>query len=147
MTVTSLFATVGADGHPFDRLVGWLDTWLAAHEERLEAYLEIGASRPPNWVVWTEYLEPGERELAVRAADIVVCDGTPASITLCTAVGQTPIVVPRSAWIGEAPDERQVLHCRHLAEGGRIRLAERDDRLAELLTLALDRPVADRNPV
>jgi UDP-N-acetylglucosamine transferase subunit ALG13 len=141
--VTSLFATVGADGDPFDRLVGWLDRWLAAEGECVEAYLEIGASCPPGSIIWTEYLGPGERELALRAADVVVCDGSAASMTLCTSVGRTPIVVPRSARRGDAPDERQVMHCRHLAEGGRIWLAEREDRLAELLTRALD-PVATR---
>ena len=128
--VPSLFGTVGPDGRAFDRLVGWLDRWLAAHGDRVEAYLETGASRPPSWIVWTEALEPGERDLAVRAADIVVCDGAPASMTTCTWGGRTPIVVPR--------DERQVMHCRHLAAGGRIRLAEREDEFAELLTLALD---------
>jgi hypothetical protein len=133
----SLFATVGADGRAFDRLVGWLDRWLDAHGARIEAYLETGASRPPGAIVWTERLEMGERELAVRAADIVVCDGSPASMTLCASVGRTPIVVPRSGRLGEAPDERHVLHCRHLAAGGRIRLAEREDCFAELLTLAL----------
>jgi hypothetical protein len=133
----SLFATVGADGRSFDRLVGWLDRWLEAHDDRIEAYLETGASRPPRAFGWTERLETGERELAVRTADIVVCDGAPASMTLCASVGRTPIVVPRSGRLGEAPDERHVLHCRHLAAGGRIRLAEREERLAELLTLAL----------
>jgi UDP-N-acetylglucosamine transferase subunit ALG13 len=134
--VTSLFATVGADGDPFDRLVRWLDRWLAVHGECVDAYLEIGASCPPGWFGWTEHLEPDERELAVRAADVVVCDGTPASMTLCTSVGRTPIVVPRSARLGDAPHERQVLHCRHLAQGGRIWVAEHEDRLASLLTVA-----------
>jgi hypothetical protein len=127
--VTSLFATVGPDGAAFDRLVAWLDRWLDAHGDRVEAYLETGASRPPRWIVWTASLESGERELAVRAADIVVCDGTPASMTVCTAGGRAPIVVPR--------DERQTLHCRHLAASGRVRLAEREDRFGELLTAAL----------
>ena len=127
--VTSLFATVGPNGTPFNRLIGWLDRWLDLHGDSVEAYLETGASRPPRWIVWTPSLDPGERELAVLAADIVVCDGAPASMTVCTAAGRTPLVVPR--------DERQTLHCRHLAAAGRIRVAEREDRFGELLTAAL----------
>jgi hypothetical protein len=143
VTVTSLFATVGADSEPFDRLVRWLDRWLAVHGECIDAYLEVGASCPPGWFGWTEHLESDERELAMRAADVVVCDGSPVSMTLCTFVGRTPIVVPRSARLGEAADEREVMHCRHLAGSGRIWLAEDEDRFASLLTVALD-PVATR---
>ena len=127
--VTSLFATVAPDGAPFDRLVGWLDRWLDLHGDSVEAYLEIGASRPPRWIVWTPALDPGERELAVLAADIVVCDGAPVSLTVCAAGGRTPIVVPR--------DARQTFSCRQFAAAGRIRVAEREDRFGELLTAAL----------
>ena len=50
--VISLFATVGIDGAAFDRLVGWLDRWLDAYGDRVEAYLHIGDSRVPRWPVW-----------------------------------------------------------------------------------------------
>jgi hypothetical protein len=130
--MASLFATVGADGDPFDRLVRWIDRWLAVHGECVDAYLEIGASCPPGWFLWTEHLDPDERELAVRAADVVVCDGSPASMTLCSSVG-------------DAYDERQVLHCRQLAGSGRICVAEQEDRFASLLTVAFDAPSGPSN--
>jgi UDP-N-acetylglucosamine transferase subunit ALG13 len=135
----SIFATVGSDPRPFDRLVGWVDGWLDVNAERgVEAYLHTGTSGPPRWPVWAPYVEHDEVQLAMRAAGAVVCDGAPTSILLCTSIGKTPIVIPRSARLGEEVDERQVLHCRRLAQSGRIWLAEREDHLGQLLALALD---------
>jgi hypothetical protein len=128
----SLFATVGADGRPFDRLVRWVDEWLAAEPERsVEAYLHIGGSRAPRWPVWASSVDQEELALAAWAATAVVCDGAAASILLCSGTGQAPIVVPRRA---------QLPVCRRLAASGRIRLAERQEHLGELLTAALDCP-------
>ena len=135
----SIFATVGRDPRPFDRLVRWVDGWLEANAERgVEAYLHTGASGPPRWPMWAHDVEHDEVELAMRAADAVVSDGTPASIMLCTSIGKTPIVIPRSARLGEEADERQLLYCRRQSRSGRIWLAEREDHLGQLLALALD---------
>jgi hypothetical protein len=124
-----LFATVGRDHRPFDRLVRWVDEWLEANVERgVEAYLHIGASRAPRWPVWASSVDEEELALAAWAATAVVCDGAPGSIGLCSGTGRTPIVVPRAEQLGA---------CRWLAGRGRIRLAEQQDRFDDLLAAAL----------
>jgi len=124
-----LFATVGAEHRPFDRLVRWVDEWLDGNRDRgVEAYLHIGASRVPRWPVWASEVDQAELELAAWAATAVVCDGAPASIGLCLAAGRTPIVVPR---------REQLPACKRLAATGRIGLAARQDRFGELLVAAL----------
>jgi UDP-N-acetylglucosamine transferase subunit ALG13 len=130
-----VFVTVGTDHHPFNRLVGWTDRWLAA-QPGVEGLIQHGASAPPERSPGLAYLGYEEMERAMRRAAAVVTHGGPGSIMLCSALGGRAIVVPRRAALGEHVDDHQVVFCRRLAGQGAIALAESEEQLAAMLERA-----------
>ena len=136
--------TVGTDHHPFDRLVGWIEAWSAAHPE-VAVLLQLGDSAPPSPAAGPG-LESvamiGYEELvaAMTAADAVVAQGGPAAIMDARSVGHRPIVVPRRASLGEHVDDHQVTFTAWMAERDRVTLAATAEELASLLDRALADP-------
>jgi hypothetical protein len=51
VTAPLLLVTVGTDHHPFDRLVRWVDGWLASsprrHDSGLTCLMQTGTAAPP----------------------------------------------------------------------------------------------------
>jgi UDP-N-acetylglucosamine transferase subunit ALG13 len=117
-----LLVTVGTDHHPFDRLVGWADAWLAANPGRLRCLMQTGTSAPPTGPAdWRAYLEYDRH------------------------MGAVPIVVPRQHRLGEHVDDHQVAFSRRLAAtGGDIHLAETEAGLHRLLDRVAAEPAAFR---
>jgi UDP-N-acetylglucosamine transferase subunit ALG13 len=135
-----IFVTVGTDHHPFDRLIDWIDAWLAdggAH--RVACLVQTGTSKPPRRAESRRYLGYTEIEEVVGTAIGVVTHGGPGSIMLCAYLGKTPIVVPRVRRLGEHVDDHQVLFSRRLAAEGEIELAESEGGFRD----HLDRVVAE----
>jgi UDP-N-acetylglucosamine transferase subunit ALG13 len=136
----TVFATVGTDHHPFDRLVDWMDRWLEANVGRaVTGVIQTGTSAPPQVARSAPYLGHAEMEAAVADAVAVVTHGGPGSIMLCCYMGKKPIVVPRRSDLGEHVDDHQVLFSRRLAAEGRIDLAEGEEGFSALLDRALER--------
>jgi UDP-N-acetylglucosamine transferase subunit ALG13 len=133
-----IFATVGTDHHPFDRMVHWVDRWLDANAERgVTGFIQTGTSVRPQRARSADYLGYEQMQAVMRRAIAVVSHGGPGSIMLCSHLGKKSIVVPRRASLGEHVDDHQVLFSRRLAAEGQIELAETEDRLGELLERAL----------
>ena len=133
-----VFATVGTDHHPFDRLVRWLDGWLESREDdRVRCLVQTGTSMQPQRASSREYLDYETMKALLRDAAVVVCHGGPATIMLCAYAGNRPIVVPRVHRLGEHVDDHQVVFTRRMAREGTIELAETEDRFRELLDDAL----------
>lgn len=132
---------VGTDHHPFGRLVGWVDRWLArGGADRVECVVQHGTAPAPRWGTPRAYLEHAEfTELVARAA-VVVCHGGPATIAECRRIGRLPVVVPRRVEHGEHVDNHQVLFTARLADKKLVYLASSEDELAALL----DDGLADR---
>jgi UDP-N-acetylglucosamine transferase subunit ALG13 len=143
-----LLVTVGTDHHPFDRLVGWVDAWLAAAPRRLHCLMQTGTSAPPRGPAeWRAYLEFDALEAAMASAAAVVCHGGPGTILGARHQGAVPIVVPRQHRLGEHVDDHQVAFARRLAaagEGG-IHLAETEADLHRLLDRVAAEPAAFRS--
>jgi UDP-N-acetylglucosamine transferase subunit ALG13 len=135
----AVFATVGTDHHPFDRLIRWLDAWLEAGDRPpASCFVQHGASAVPGRALHAPYLGYDEMDTAVRGAPAVVCHGGPGSIMLATYHGKRPIVVARRKELGEHVDDHQVLFTRRLAEAGEIDLVESEEELGLLLDARLE---------
>ena len=141
-----LLVTVGTDHHPFDRLVGWVDAWLAAAPRALRCRMQTGTSAPPAGPAeWQAYLEVDALEAAMAEAAAVVCHGGPGTILGARHLGAVPIVVPRQHRLGEHVDDHQVAFARRLAAaGGGIHLAETETELHRLLDRVAADPAAFR---
>jgi UDP-N-acetylglucosamine transferase subunit ALG13 len=141
-----LLVTVGTDHHPFDRLVGWADAWLAAHPGSLRCLMQTGTSARPAAAEWRAYLEFDALQAAMASAAAVVCHGGPGTILGARHMGAVPIVVPRQHRLGEHVDDHQVAFARRLAaDGGEIHLAETEADLHRLLDRVAAEPAAFRS--
>jgi UDP-N-acetylglucosamine transferase subunit ALG13 len=151
VTAPLLLVTVGTDHHPFDRLVRWVDGWLASlprtHEAGLTCLMQTGTSTPPAGVAdWQDYYEFNALQAAMRVAAAVVCHGGPGTILGARHLGVVPIVVPRRHRLGEHVDDHQVAFSRRLAAEGAVFLAESEADLHGLLDRVVAEPAAFRLP-
>jgi UDP-N-acetylglucosamine transferase subunit ALG13 len=143
-----LLVTVGTDHHPFDRLVRWVDAWLATGRADLRCLMQTGTSAPPTGpAAWEAYLEFGALQGAMREAAVVVCHGGPGTILGARQAGAIPVVVPRQPRLGEHVDDHQIVFSRRLAAAGAVFLAESEAGLHDLLDRAVTEPAAFRAPV
>lgn len=134
-----VFVTVGTDHHRFDRLIGWIEQWLAV-DDRARCVVQHGSAAPPAGADCHEFLPHTQMTALFEEAAVVVCQGGPGSITESRQAGRLPIVVPRVAELGEHVDDHQVRFSRHLAARGKIALADSAEDLYAHLGRALDRP-------
>ena len=138
-----VFVTVGTDHHPFDRLVEWADAWVASGRHAGHPCLiQSGTSKPPAHADYRDYVRYDEMVDAMSRSLAVVCHGGPATIMDARRLGPVPIVVPRSADLGEHVDNHQQRFARRMAEMGEIHLAASQDELFELLERAVADPTA-----
>lgn len=132
---------VGTDHHPFDRLIDWIERWLAdGAAARVECVVQHGTSRVPLGAAAQAYFDHHELERLMRRASVVVSHGGPSTIAESRRLGQLPLVVPRDSAHGEHVDDHQKLFCTRLAEAGLIASAEDESGLRTLLDRALEDP-------
>lgn len=134
-----VFVTVGTDHHRFDRLMSWIEQWLAV-DDRARCVVQHGSAAPPAGADCHEFLPHTDMTALFQEAAVVVCQGGPGSITESRRAGTLPIVVPRVAELREVVDDHQVRFSRHLAALDKIALAESAEDLHTHLSRALDRP-------
>ena len=139
--IERLFVTVGTDYHRFDRLIWWLDDWLATDPLVGEVLVQRGTSASPERAVSTEYLQRARLIDEFQNATTVVCHGGPATIRECRSNGVTPIVVPREERFDEHVNDHQVDFCERLAAHGEIQLARTKEEFFRLLDRAVERGV------
>jgi UDP-N-acetylglucosamine transferase subunit ALG13 len=132
---TRVLVTVGTDHYPFNRLIGWINDWLAQHpEQAADFFVQRGTASVVAACPEQQFLDADELGALLDEAAVVVCHGGPGSIADAWARGVAPIVVPRLRRLGEVVDDHQLDFCRKLAELGRVRLAEVPADLVALLT-------------
>ncbi|CAN5874756.1 glycosyltransferase [soil metagenome] len=137
--------TVGTDHHPFDRLVGWIDAWAAAHPD-VAVLVQRGTTAAPQHAESVEMLGYDDLVAAMAAADAVVAQGGPAAIMDARSVGHRPIVAPRTAALGEHVDDHQIAFIAWMAERELVWRASDAEELTALLDRALLDPGALRIP-
>ncbi len=140
-----MVVTVGTDHHPFDRLVGWVDSWAVAHPA-VRVLVQRGNSSTPEHVESVEMLGYDELVGAMAGALAVVAQGGPGGIMDARSVGHRPIVVPRRGSLGEHVDDHQVTFTSWMAERGLVWLASTEAELHALLEQALADPTFLRIP-
>jgi UDP-N-acetylglucosamine transferase subunit ALG13 len=133
-----VFVTVGAAHYQFNRLFGWIETWLATEAgHSVRCVVQHGVSARPAGAEHHDYLPFTEVLEMFEHAQAVVCHGGPGSITLARRHGVQPIVVPRLRSLGECVDDHQVAFARRMAALGQVEIAESKERLHELLDAAV----------
>jgi UDP-N-acetylglucosamine transferase subunit ALG13 len=134
-----VFVTVGTDHHPFDRLVRWVDHWLARKPpgRPVRCLIQSGTSQPPQMTEYDQYFGYQQMETFLSEASAVVCHGGPGSVMMCRLAGKRPIVVPRRHDLGEHVDDHQLAFARRIAAEGEIALAEDEATFAACLERAL----------
>jgi UDP-N-acetylglucosamine transferase subunit ALG13 len=132
---------VGTDHHPFTRVIGWVDRWLArGGADRSETVVQYGTAPAPKWGRAVAYLEHKDFTDLVARATVVVCHGGPATIAECRRLGRVPVVVPRRPEYGEHVDNHQVLFSSRLADKKLVHVATTEEELAGLLDAGLADP-------
>jgi UDP-N-acetylglucosamine transferase subunit ALG13 len=140
-----IFVTVGTDHHPFERLVHWVDDWLAEdHTSAVRCLVQSGATLPPRLAEWRAFLGREQMKELMSKATAVVCHGGPGTIMACARTGIRPIVVPRRRALGEHVDDHQVAFTRMLAPKGEIELVGSWEEFRAALASALSDPAAFR---
>lgn len=137
--IDRLFVTVGTDYHRFDRLVWWLDEWLAGEPNVRQVVLQRGTSSTSERADSVDYLQRTQLIEEFQEASVVVCHGGPATILECRSNGLVPIVVPREEKYDEHVNDHQVDFCERLNAHGEIQMARTKDEFFRLLDLAVDR--------
>ena len=132
--------TVGTDHHQFNRLMDWVERWLAHRDEPVRCVVQHGSSRTVSGTDGFALLPPQEFRALLSTADAVVTQGGPGSIMDAREAGRLPIVVPRLHALGEVVDDHQLAFARRLAANDLIRLAESEDEFAALVDKALADP-------
>ena len=101
-----IFATTGTHEQPMDRLAEWLDAWAVEHGERVVVQA-MATEFTPRAIERVPCVAPARWRELVQEARVVVSHAGPSSIFEIQALGKTPVVVPRSASLGEHVDEHQ----------------------------------------
>ena len=110
-----IFVTVGTHEQPFDRLVEYMDTWAANHNE--EVIIQTGySSYEPQNCQWSKLFSYQSMIENVNKARIVITHGGPSSFIMALQIGKIPIVVPRKKEYGEHVNDHQVDFARSVAE-------------------------------
>jgi len=135
-----VLAIVGTDHHPFDRMIDWIDDWLATAPGSVRCIVQHGFTRPPRLAEPRPRLTYDEVQELIAEAHAVVCHGGPATIMDCRRAGLTPFVMPRRHALGEHVDNHQVLFTRRIAEAGMIRLVDDETTLHRSLTEEIMKP-------
>lgn len=142
-----IVVTVGTDVHPFDRLVQWVDRWVAEHPEpRPRVVVQHGRSAPPSTAEGHDLVGHDDLQRLLAGAIAVVTHGGPATITEARRHGRVPVVVPREHAHGEHVDDHQVRFATRLGQVGLVRLCRTEDGLRSVLDSVVDDPELLRVP-
>ena len=133
-----LVVTVGSDHHPFDRLVGWVDSWLGAGgSDRVRAVVQYGTAARPVHAEAHDLVPHDQLMELLESADVVVMQGGPMGIVESRRSGRIPIAVPRLHRLGEVVDDHQVDFCTLLSGRKELVMAQSEAEVVAAIEAAL----------
>lgn len=135
----TIFATVGTDHHPFERLMDWCGR-ARIGENAIRTFAQYGTARLPRGWEGADFLTYPQMVEQIRRARVVVTHGGPATVALCLALGKRPIVVPRLRSQGEVVDDHQVAFAERLELSRHARVATTLEALNHAIEEALAAP-------
>lgn len=148
MTATEfkIVVSLGTDFHRFDRLVGWVDEWLASLDKPPSCLVQYGASRRPEMAEGIERMPRLELLEFYRHADLVIVQGGPGSILDAREAGHIPLAVPRLPLLNEVVDAHQVAFSSVMERQGEAVMVSTLEELMRLGAAALENPALMRTP-
>ena len=138
-----VFVAVGTDMHPFDRLVGSVESWAVEHGIQGRVLAQFGESRPPTAIAGVADMGYEEFQNTMDRSRVIVTHGGPATMADARRRGKKPLVVPRNPLFGEHVDDHQIRFSAKLAGQGAIILCNDDRDLHQALDSALIESPAD----
>jgi UDP-N-acetylglucosamine transferase subunit ALG13 len=117
-----ILVTVGTQ-LAFDRLVGAVDRWAAAHPPGT-VFAQIGPSAlRPSHIAHERFIPPAECRERMRAAEAIVAHAGMGTILTALEMGKPLLVMPRRAALGEHRNDHQIATARRFAELGSVGVA------------------------
>jgi len=131
-----VFVTVGSM-LPFDRLVGAMDAWAAAHPEA-EVFAQIGdGGTQPVHMPWASMLTPSDFRRHCAASDVIVSHAGMGTILSAAESGRPLVCLPRRPELKEVTSQHQVATARWLRERPGIRVIDDVEQLPGVLAEAV----------
>ncbi|GAB3122205.1 glycosyltransferase [Glaciibacter psychrotolerans] len=119
MSPHTVVVSAGTYHLPFNRLVDWMEPWVAAHPS-VRVIMQHGPSRPLVGAENHAILAYPELLALCAAADAIVLQGGAGGVMDMRALARIPIVVPRVPIDDEVVDDHQLLFTNRVAELGVI---------------------------
>lgn len=135
-----IVVSVGTDLHLFNRLIDWVDDWLAAQDERPTCLMQHGASRAPRNAMGISRMSRDELLVLYAGAKVVIVQGGPGSILDAREVGALPIAVPRWPERHEVVDGHQIAFTETMEQHGEAVAVNSEDQLRLSLEAAMQNP-------
>ena len=138
-----IFVTVGTQ-MPFDRMVGAVDGWAAAHPGR-RVIAQVGPTvLRPRHIESRSFISPAECRQCIRDADVVVAHAGMGTILSALELGTPVMILPRRAALGEHRNDHQLATARRFAEIGNVTVAFDEFELVRRLDQVEQLGAADR---
>lgn len=138
-----LLVVVGTDYHKFDRVISWVDEWVAGHEVEW-AIMQHGSSAAPVHAQGHSLIPHDQLQRLMSTASVIVTHGGPATIGEVRRYGLRPVVVPRDPQLDEHVDGHQQRFARRMGAESIVVLCETKDALNGALDSAAADPRALR---
>lgn len=129
-----IFAAVGTQKFPFDRLIDALDK--ISGTAGFQVFVQYGNSKIPSCCDGSAFLEPSRYRKMLDAADVAVVHGGVGTMRTALSLGARVVAVPRRASYGEHVDDHQLEIVSAFAEGDFIVPCYDTDKLVEAIEKA-----------
>lgn len=139
-----VFAAVGTQKFPFDRLIDALDE--ASRQAGFRAFVQYGNSKAPAYCDGSAFLDSSRYREMLAVSDVAVVHGGVGTMRSALSLGAKVVAVPRRASHGEHVDDHQLEIVSAFAEGGYIVPCYDMGRLVEAIDEAQRRVFARFEP-
>ncbi len=139
--MASVVVSVGTDKHPFDRLVGWADSWARDHPD-VDVFIQHGNSSAPVNARGAALIPHADLLDMIRNAVVAISHGGPSTVMDVRASNRMPIVLGRDPELGEHVDGHQMRFAEHLSKHGMAILVESEVQLHQMIDDGLANPAS-----
>jgi len=126
-----IFVSVGANPHPFDRLVKKIDDMVGSGELKEEVILQIGTTKyePKHIKRVKVFWGPGEYEDVLKNCTLIISHAGLGNAMLARDYKKPFILVPRRKEYGEHIDNHQLQIAKYLEDSGFCQVVYDIDKL------------------